>query len=114
MSEENQLPEDDQFYERADEFISLANKQCNSVSESEFETQAAKVSASFMYANARFSTWLTACGYSNADDMRNNKELILQYFLDQYKMMLEDNFEEYASNFEEYMNVEAEEVKRFV
>ena len=106
---------DEQFYQRADEFIALANELSDaSNGDEEFANSAAKVSASLMYANARFNIWLTACGYNKAEDLKANKEQILNYFLEQYKLMLEDNFEEYSNNFEEYMNPPEDEVKRFV
>lgn len=115
LLDQNESAPDEQFYQRADEFIALANELADTTDDAEQFTQsAAKVSASLMYANARFDIWLTACGYDKAEDMQANKEQILQYFLEQYKVMLEDNFEEYANNFEEYMNPPQDEVKHFV
>ncbi|WP_111858579.1 DUF3144 domain-containing protein [Acinetobacter sp. CFCC 10889] len=105
---------DEQFYHRADEFIALANTLSDSTGDEEFATSASKVSASLMYANARFNIWLTACGYHNAEDLKANKEQVLSYFLEQYKLMLEDNFDEYSNNFDEYMNPPEDEVKHFV
>lgn len=105
---------DEQFYQRADEFIALANELSDATGDEEFASSASKVSASLMYANARFNIWLTACGYSKAEDLKANKEQVLSYFLEQYKLMLEDNFDEYSNNFEEYMNPPEDEVKHFV
>ena len=61
---------DEQFYERADAFIALANELSDNTDNEEFATSASKVSASLMYANARFNIWLTACGYSKAEDLK--------------------------------------------
>ena len=46
---------DEGFYKRADAFIDLANDQCGGAA---FE----KVSASLMYASARFNAWATVVG----------------------------------------------------
>jgi hypothetical protein len=45
---------DEMFYRRADAHIDLANEQVADASRG-------KVSASFMYAVARFNSWVSAC-----------------------------------------------------
>ncbi|KXX71854.1 MULTISPECIES: DUF3144 domain-containing protein [unclassified Flammeovirga] len=87
---------DDKFYERADEHINLSNSQLQ-------ETEKGKVSASMMYSVARFNAWVTACGFSEKEEMKEKKEEVLDYFVTQYKIMLEENLDEYIENFEEYM-----------
>jgi len=47
---------DDKFYERADAHIHLCNDQISK------DISKGKVSASTMYATARFNAWISACG----------------------------------------------------
>ncbi len=90
---------DDKFFDRADDHIELSNKQLG-------EMDAGKVSASMMYATARFNAWLTACGFESGNDMRELNEKNIEYFVSEYRKMLSDNMNEYSEKFEEYFNVE--------
>lgn len=124
MSQDNdEVVSDEQFYERADEFIHLANEFADSENLDSPLTPVVpgQVSASFMYANARYSVWLSACSYKSAEDFKKDKQVIHDYYLEQFKLMLEDNLEEYHENFETYFPQSDEddikpdnEVKRFV
>jgi len=87
---------DDKFYDRADAFIHLGNEQCKEIGRG-------KVSASFMYAVARFNAWVSARGFDNASEMSEARAETLEYFVQQYKAMLEENFDDYVKNFEKYM-----------
>jgi hypothetical protein len=72
---------DDDFYNRADAVIHLANKQCEIIGKG-------KVSASLMYATARFGAWLTACGFSSSAEMKAAKNEAMEYLVTQYRAML--------------------------
>ena len=111
-----QTESDEQFFERADEFIGLANQLIDSTHQvSHLTTEPGKVSASFMYANARFSAWHAACSYQQAEDFKQDRQVILDYYMEQFKSMLESNLDEYQEHFEEYFpKADTEEVKRFV
>ncbi len=87
---------DDDFYNRADAVIHLANKQCEGISKG-------KVSASLMYATARFGAWLTASGFNSSDEMKAAKNEAIEYLLTSYRAMLEENLNEYIDNFDSYM-----------
>jgi len=69
---------DKDFYSRADAVIHLANDQMNDVSRG-------KVSASCMYATARFNAWVSACGHGSAEEMAAAKTETLEYFVKQDK-----------------------------
>ena len=84
------------FYDRADAHIDLSNDQMKAA-------PAGKVSASMMYGLARFNAWVSATGFNNAADMNEKKSETLAYFVEQYAKMLEENFDDYAKNFERYM-----------
>jgi vacuolar-type H+-ATPase subunit E/Vma4 len=87
---------DDDFYNRADTHIHIANDQTEKVSRG-------KVSASMMFATARFNSWISACKAESGEDLLEGKEEIIEYFVDEYRKMLEENIEDYAKNFGEYM-----------
>ena len=88
---------DDDFYTRADAHIHLANEQTDKVGRG-------KVSASMMYATARFNSWISACRADSGDDLAAGKEEIIEYFVEQYREMLSENLDDYAKNFEKYLN----------
>lgn len=88
---------DDEFYERADAHIHLSNDQ---ISE---KATLGKVSASNMYATARFNAWVSACGWNNGQEMADAKQETLEYFVAEYRKMLEENLTDYSENFESYM-----------
>jgi hypothetical protein len=90
---------DDKFYERADAHIHLSNSQITS------EIGMGKVSASMMYATARFNSWVSACGWDNAKEMSSAKNETIEYFVSEYQKMLEENLDDYIANFESYMRV---------
>jgi cytidylate kinase len=87
---------DKEFYEMADAYIALANKQSKNVIQG-------KVSATFLYAAARFNIFLTASGANSAEDFAAKKEEVFDYFMAEYKKMLEEHFADYQNNFEKYL-----------
>ena len=93
---------DPHFYDRADAHIHLSNDQLSDIS-------SGKVSASMMYGTSRFNAWVSACGHASGDDMAAAKEATLNYFVEQYRLMLEENYDDYAENFEKYMRAGGEE-----
>lgn len=91
--------EDKQFFERADAHIDLSNGQ---ISE---EVGSEKVNASFMYATARFNAWVSARGWTNKQELSEAKEETIEYFMAEYRKMLEANIDDYIANFDKYMGV---------
>lgn len=96
---------DESFFERADEHINLSNLQLKSVSKG-------KVSASMMYSVSRFNSWLSASGFNNADEMKKAKKETLDYFVNEYRNMLEENLEDYINNFDQYMKLTNKEINQ--
>ena len=94
---------DDEFYKRADAHINLSNSQISD------DVSRGKVSASFMYSVARFNAWVSACGWNNSNEMAESKEETIEYFINEYRKMLDENFKDYISNFDDYMNIGKEE-----
>ncbi|MEZ6197878.1 MAG: DUF3144 domain-containing protein [Planctomycetota bacterium] len=95
MSDETE----DVFYERADAHIELANRQIG-------EGDAGEVGASMMFALARFDAWLSAGGFETAEQMKASREESLEFFVSEYRAMLEEHYDDYIENFSEYMDSE--------
>lgn len=91
---------DDEFYERADAHIHLANDQ---ISE---QIGRGKVSASFMYGIARFNSYVTATGWNNRKEFTESKEEAIEYFVSEYRKMLVENMDDYEENFDKYMGID--------
>ena len=88
--------QDEKFFDRTDAHIHLANDQLKDVSRG-------RASASMMYATARFNAWVSACGFPDGDEMRASRDETVEYFLTEYRKMLEENLDNYIGNFEAYM-----------
>ncbi len=88
---------DSEFYDRADAHIHLSNDQLAGVD------GWGKVSASMMFGTARFNAWVSASGFSSGDQMAAAREETLTYFCEQYRLMLEENLDDYIRNFTRYM-----------
>ena len=84
------------FFDRADAHISLSNTQSKTQAMSE-------VSASMLYGTARYNAFVFASNYQDTQDMHEDKSNAIEYFVGQYKMMLEENIEDYIKNFEQYI-----------
>jgi predicted metal-dependent hydrolase len=97
---------DEKFFERADAYINLANEHINTKVESRL------VSASLMFASARFNAWISASGFENGEDLKARKKELLEYFTNQYTSMLEENLDNYADNYDLYMGISKEQAKK--
>ena len=87
---------DKEFFERADAYVTIANEQAANVNRG-------KVSASMMFATARFNAWVSASGTESGDELASVKEEALTYFVNEYRQMLEENLDEYIEHFDDYM-----------
>lgn len=85
-----------EFFERADEHINLSNEQMDKATGGE-------VSASMMYSLARFNAWISARGFDNSKEMQARKAETVKYFVTEYKQMLEENMDDYISQYDDYM-----------
>ena len=91
---------DDKFYARADEHITLSNEQLKSISRD-------KVSASMMYSLVRFNAWNSACGFENSKQMADYRQETIDFHMNEYRKMLEENLDDYIEHFSKYMAVPA-------
>ena len=95
MNDNEPQNDDPKFFDRADAHIHLSNAQLS-------EINPGKASASMMYATARFNAYVSWIGFDNADDMAKAREETIEYFVEQYQLMLEENLDDYIRNFERY------------
>ena len=93
---------DHEFYDRAQEHLRIANEQLDDVSRGE-------VSASMMYACARFNAWLSASDRQSATDLKSAYGETIEYFVAQYRKMLVKNLDDFVTNFGEYRQSSADD-----
>ena len=89
------------FYERAHEHLRIANEQLTDVSQGH-------VSASMMYACARFNAWVSANCRDSAKDLKGAYGETIEYFVAQYRKMLVKNLDDFVANFGEYIGPPAD------
>lgn len=99
------MEKDPKFFNRADAHIHLSNDQMSEIARG-------KVSASMMYATARFNAWVTALSFDSGTEMASARRQTLDYFLDEYRKMLEENLDDYIQNFENYRETRSEHEKK--
>ena len=87
---------DANFFKRADAHIDLSNNQIEDVARD-------KVSASMMYGLARFNAWISACEFESGWQLAAARDQKIDFFMTQFRQMLEENFDDYADNFDRYM-----------
>ena len=87
---------DQEFYDLANSFIELANKQSSGVDRG-------KISAAFLYAAARFNTFVVASSAANVEQFMSYKENAFDYMVGEYKKMLEEHFGDYRDHFKDYI-----------
>ena len=87
---------DQEFYDLANSFIELANKQSVDVDKG-------KVSAAFLYAAARFNTFIVASSAANVEQFMSYKKKAFDYLTGEYAKMLEEHFGDYRDHFKDYI-----------
>ena len=89
------LEQDPKFFDRADAHIHLSNSQIEGVNHG-------KVSASMTYATARFNAYVSWSGFDDKAAFAEARDEAIDYFVEQYQMMLEENLDDYINNFDLY------------
>ena len=93
MSKEDR---DQEFWEMTDEFINLANTQCDNHNNG-------KVSTSILFSAARFNAFMFASTTKDVAELLKDKEMAIEYFTSQYKKVLEENLNDYEKNYKDYI-----------
>ncbi len=91
---------DAQFIKMADAFIALANQYGQT-------EEKGKVSAAFLYAAARFNTFVVASSAPDAAEFAGYQEKAMAYFAAEYRKMLVEHFGDYQQNFDAYLKEKA-------
>ena len=89
------VPAEKTFQERSDEFIAVANQQNN-------ETEVENVNSAILFSAARFNVFSTVRQFDTVEKLEADKQEVIKYFTQRYTDMLEQNFEEYISHFDNY------------
>lgn len=84
-----------EFFARVNAIIDLANQQCQ-------DAPPGQVSASLLYAVARFNAFVVASAAKDVEEMKANRQEAIDYFPEQYTKMLIENLDEYIEHFDEY------------
>jgi len=87
---------DPAFLERLDAIINLANDQCSAASPN-------NVGSSTLYAAARFNAFVLAKTVGSAENMKLERERALDYFIGQFRLMMESNLDDFTENFVDFM-----------
>ena len=88
---------DEQFFERADAQLRVASGHLADASPS-------RVSASLMYACARFNAWVSANHRETPAELRLAYGETIEYFVAEYRKMLVQSLDDYLADFERYRN----------
>ena len=86
---------DDEFFERADEHLRIASDHLSGAPQG-------RVSASLMYACARFNAWISASHRESPVELKRAYGETIEYFVAEYRKMLVKNLDDYVDNFEKY------------
>ena len=87
---------DNAFYDRAEEHLRIAHEHLTEVSRG-------RVSASMLYACARFNAWVSASNRESSQDLKAAYGETIEYFVAEYRKMLVKNLDDFVENFGEYM-----------
>lgn len=87
---------DDEFWKITDEFINLANQQCDT-------SRNGKVSTTLLFAAARFNAFMFASMAKDLETFKQERDLAVQYFTQQYEKAFVENLNDYEKNYADYV-----------
>ncbi len=88
------IKRDKAFWDMADSFIQLANTHLDGEKPS-------RVSASALFAAARFNAFVIAAAAGSKEQLIVEKEAAITYFMNQYESMLRENLDEHMARYGE-------------
>lgn len=91
------MDNDPEFYNRYSEALNLFNKQMQDTS-----YPAHHIAASAAYAAARYAIWATANTTLSVGDLETRRQHAIDTFTQGYRDMLEEHFNEFVRNYNEY------------
>ena len=84
---------DKEFYEIADEHITLCNAHMGKI-------MPAKVSAAMLFAASRFNAFVIMAASENKAEMLAQKEAAIAFFLNEYETNLRENIDEHLKRYD--------------
>lgn len=90
------IPRDKEFYKLADAQLALANTHMG-------EVKPSKVSATLLFAAARFNAFVIATSAENKAQFLLEKEAAIAYFMQEYEKNLRENIDEHLSRYDEHV-----------
>ncbi len=88
---------DDAFWKITDDFIKLANKQCD-------KYKNGKVSTSIIFSAARFNAFMYASSAKDLSDFQKDKSKVVEFLTNEYQKKLIENLNDYEKNYKEYLD----------
>ncbi len=88
------IKRDKPFWEMADSFIQLANTHLG-------KEKPSRVSASALFATARFNAFVITAATENKAQLIAEKEAAIAYFMNQYESMLRENLDEHMARYDQ-------------
>ena len=85
---------DKAFWDMADSFIQLANTHLD-------KEKPSRVSASALFAAARFNAFVIAAATESKAQLIAEKESAIAYFMNQYESMLRENLDEHMARYDQ-------------
>ena len=89
-------PSDEIFWKITDKFIVYANELATA-------NEIGVVNSGFLFAAARFNTFLVASQCGDKETFEAEKEAAIEYFVNQFKISLTEHIADYQSKFDIYM-----------
>lgn len=91
-----EVPSDEIFWQVTDKFIVFANELATS-------NELGVVNSGFLFAAARFNTFLVASQCGDKATFEAEKDAAIEYFVNQFKISLTEHMADYQAKYDTYM-----------
>ncbi len=85
---------DPKFFQRADEFIQVANRQMSTVENPQ------RVPTALIWSGARYAAWLNASISPSREVLVDNRDDMVEAFTAQFKQLLTEQFDYYIAHYD--------------
>ncbi|BFM06513.1 DUF3144 domain-containing protein [Halioxenophilus aromaticivorans] len=87
-----------QLYDLVDALVELANQATDKALDPGEAHQA------MMYATARYGAFIVAASSESKEDYEQDKLDARNFYMDQFRQLLNENFDDYLANFDQYLD----------
>jgi len=84
---------DPRFYQRADDYIQVANTQMRTVNPQ-------RVSASFLWGAAHYTSWMNVQLSESKAEMEAKRQEAIDFYTDQFRQLLSEQYDRYLQEYE--------------